>query len=91
LLEEVVSARNLSETANLNDVGDKYLLDNQGPNLIITINHLDGTPDILEYEVGDDLKITIPELSLLENFRRVYRRTIKIDINSTPVVSVELK
>lgn len=91
LLEDVVAARNYGETANLDDIGDKYLIDNQGPQLGININHLDDQPDILTYEVGDELKISIPELALYQSYRRIYKRNIKIDINSTPVVQLEVK
>ena len=91
LLEDIVAARNISQTANLNDIGDKFLEDNQGPALGINISHLDGVPSVLDYEVGDQVKVTIPELALNQSYRRIYRRSIKIDINSTPIVTIEVK
>jgi len=91
LLEGIVSARQISEVANLEDIGDKYLLDNQGPQTEIELNHIDGQPDFLDYEVGDEVKVTLPEIALMDDFRRVYRRNIKIDINSVPVVKIIVK
>lgn len=91
LLEEVLSERQIITTDTLNDKGDKFLLDNQSPILGLTITHPDDQPDILDYEVGDSLKFCIEELGLENIFKRVFRRTYKIDINSTPIVTLDLK
>lgn len=91
VLEEVLSERNIKTTDTLNDKGDKFLLDNQSPILGLTIAHLDGAPDILNYEVGDSLKFCIEELELENIFKRVFRRTLKIDSNEAVISVVDLK
>ena len=91
LLEEVLSERNIKTTDTLNDKGDKFLLDNQSPILGLTVTHLDDQPDILSYEVGDSLKFCIEELELENIFKRVFRRTLKIDSNESVIAIVDLK
>lgn len=91
VLEEVLPERNIKTTDTLNAKGDKFLLDNQSPILGLTITHVDGQPDILNYEVGDSLKVCIEELGIENVFKRVFRRTIRIDSNEAAIVSVDLK
>lgn len=91
LLEEALADRLIITAETLNDKGDRFLLDNQAPILGLTITHLDGQPNILDYEVGDLLKINIEELGIVNVFKRVFRRTLRIDSNATIIVTIDLK
>lgn len=91
LLEETLADRLIITAETLNDKGDRFLLNNQAPILGLTLTHLDGQPDILNYEVGDSLKINIEELGIINTFKRVFRRTLRIDSNTTIIVSLDLK
>lgn len=91
LLEEVLSERNIITTETLNDKGDKYLLDNQSPKIQLTINHIDGSPDITTYDVGDRIKIRISEIDIESVFMRVLKRTVSIDQQGATTVSIALQ
>jgi hypothetical protein len=91
LLEEVLSARDIITTDTLDDKGDKLLADFQSPILGLTINHLDNDINILDYEVGDSLRVKLMAVEIDDEFRRVYKRTIKIDTNGQIIVQLDLK
>jgi hypothetical protein len=91
LLEEVLSARDIITTDTLNDKGDKLLADFQSPILGLTINHLDNDISILDYDVGDSLRVKLITVGIDDEYRRVYKRTIKIDTNEQILVQVDLK
>ena len=91
LLEEALADRLIITAETLNDKGDRFLSDNQAPILGLTLTHLDGQPNILDYEVGDSLKVNIEELGIVNTFKRVFRRTLKIDSNANIIVSLDLK
>jgi len=91
LLEGILSETDVKESQTLQDRGDKFLEDNQAPLVQLTIRHEDGAPDILDYEVGDSLKINLPELDIDNSYKRVYKRTIDIDGSQKAVISLSLK
>lgn len=91
LLEDVVADRDVKELATLEDRGDKFLLDSQSPRIGLEINHLDNNPDINDYELGDSFKITIPELSIFGEYKRVYKRAFNIDTNSLATVTITVR
>jgi len=91
LLEEVLSARDIITTETLDDKGDKLLTEFQAPILGLTINHLDTDINILDYEVGDSLRVKLMPIGIDDEFKRIYKRTIKIDTNQQVVVQLDLK
>ena len=91
LLEDAVSERDVKELATLEDKGDRYLLDNQSPRISIEINHLDDNPDINNYELGDSFRVTIPEINLMNEVKRVYKRAFSIDTNSLAQVTISTR
>ncbi len=91
LLEGILSERDTGTVVNLNDKGDKFLNDNQGPRLIIEIVHKDGFPDLLNYEVGDSLKVRIPEAEVENVFKRVKKRTVKIDTQEQALITIQVE
>jgi hypothetical protein len=91
LLEEVLSARDIITTETLDDKGDKLLSDFQSPILGLTINHLDTDIDILDYDIGDSLRVKLMTVGIDDEFKRVYKRTIKIDTNQQIIVQLDLK
>ena len=91
LLEEVLSARDIITTDTLDDKGDKWLQDYQSPILGLSINVLDGDIDILNYEVGDSMRVKILNVGIDDEFRRLYKRIIKIDTNGQIIVGLDLR
>lgn len=91
LLEDALSERQIITTETLNDKGDRFLSDHQAPILGFTLTHLDGQPNILDYEVGDSLKVNIEELGIINTFKRIFRRSLRIDSNTAIIVSLDLK
>lgn len=91
LLEEVLSERNIITSETLNDKGDKYLLDNQSPKIQLTINHVDGDPDITSYDVGDRIKVKIAEIDLDLVSMRVLKKSVSIDQQEATTVSIALQ
>ncbi|MDO8656346.1 MAG: hypothetical protein Q7K45_03845 [Nanoarchaeota archaeon] len=91
LLEDVLADRDVKEITTLVDHGDKFLLDNQSPRIGLEINHIDGNPDINDYELGDTFKIKIPELSIFNEIKRVYKRAFSIDTNSLATVTITVR
>lgn len=90
-LENVVNERDTGIIANLNDKGDKYLIDNQSPILDFRIQHEDGDPDILNYDVGDSLRITLDEVDINNEYKRVISRQITIDTQGLALVTLRFK
>lgn len=91
LLEDVLSSRNVEETATLQDKGDRFLLENQSPIVQITITHPDGEPDIEDYDIGDSVRIRLTEMNIIDEWRRIYKRTVRVDSNGAAIVSLDLK
>lgn len=91
LLEDVISNRNISDTGLLDAEGDKFLRENQAPIQGITITHRDEQPDLLDYEVGDSVRVYLNEIALINVFKRIYHRSITIDENSAIIVQNEVK
>jgi hypothetical protein len=91
LLEDVVSDRSQSSLPNLADMGNQALRDNQSPQILLTLSHNDGEPDILNYSIGDSLAMTIPEVNMTNELHRVLKRTVSIDANELAQVDLEVK
>lgn len=90
-LEDVLSARDVTVLQTLQDKGDKYLLENQSPRVELTISHIDDSPDMLNYSLGDTLKINIPEANIVNQYMRVYKRSFTLDNGELPIVTLTLK
>lgn len=89
LHEATLAEKGVSSTDELDDRGDKFLEDNDTPedNRSITITHVDGFPvSLTDYELGDTVKVQIPEEDIDENLR-VIKRTIALK-NSAVKISV---
>ena len=91
LLEEVLSAREIITTETLNDKGDKFLADYQSPILTISLNHNDADLNILDYEVGDSIRVTIETMEIEAVYKRIYKRILKIDTNEHTLVTLDVK
>jgi len=90
-LEGTVNERDTGTVANLNDKGDKYLIDNQSPMLDFRIQHTDGDPDILNYDIGDLLRVKLDEVDINNEYKRVLSRQITIDTQGLCLVTVRFK
>lgn len=91
LLEDVLSERDTGVTANLNDKGDKFLSDNQSPVLDLNIVHKDGDPDILNYDVGDSVRVKLSEVDINNEFKRIKKRKIQIDTQLQAIVTITVE
>lgn len=91
LLEEMIADRAIITSDTLNDKGGRYLLDNQSPRPVLEINHVDGDPDIMDYEVGDSLKVQLNKLNIDNYDKRVMSRRVSIDANQMAIVTVSLQ
>lgn len=91
LLEDVVTARDIKTTETLNDKGDRLLLDTQAPIVELQITHLDGQPDILNYDVGDSFRFTISEVGLNLIYKRVTKRTVNISQEGKVTATLTIK
>lgn len=87
LLEDITSEKGIGTTVNLEDRGDQFLADNAFPVDTIRVEHVDGTPNIESYRVGDTVRLKFGEISLDTNLR-IYRRQIKISTKGNAVVSL---
>lgn len=90
-LEESVNERDIGTTASLNDRGDKWLLENQSPILDFQISHTDGDPDILTYDVGDSLRVSLEEVGINNEYKRVVTRAISIDTQGQCLVNLKFE
>ena len=91
LLENTLSERDIITSDTLNDKGDKYLLENQSPRPELTIYIQDNTPDILNYDIGDNLKIKIDELNFNNVYKRLYKRSVSISSENQAIVTLNFK
>ena len=91
LLEDVQNEKDVKTTATLDDKGDAFLLKNQSPQVTVDISHLDDSPDILDYDIGDSVRLTISEMNLDDVTMRVLKRTVSINSDTMASVGVSLK
>lgn len=91
LHEDVLSESGVKLTATLNDRGDKHLEKNKNPDAarIIKIKHLQGSPSISSYNVGDYVTVRINDIGLDES-RRVIKREVEYK-NGQAVISLDLE
>ena len=87
LQEDVLPARDIITTATLDDKGDKLLELQQAPMPSIDITHIGDDPEVTDYEVGDSLRVTIAQLGITDEFKRVFKRTVNIDSNGLATVT----
>jgi hypothetical protein len=90
-LESVLKQNSISEAISLEDAGDKYLADNQSPIEKLSISHSDDTPDILAYNMGDSVRVTILNLELNRVLKRIYKRKVDVDVNGECKITLTLK
>lgn len=90
-LEDVVSNRDVIESATLDATGDRFLLENQSPRETFTIIHVDDDPDIANYGIGDSVRVTIEKLGVTGQYKRVMKRTIACEGADMALVTLTLK
>lgn len=90
LLENVLTESSIITTETLDDKGDKNLADNQSPRREVAIEVLDN-PSVLDYQVGDEVRVKIPEEDINDEYLRLYKRTIQIDDNGAVRVALDVK
>lgn len=78
LHEDVITKKGVSETDTLNDHGDRFLELNTSPSAGRSLNltHLEGTPAITSYNVGDVVKVKLADIEVDATFR-VMRRSLR--------------
>lgn len=82
LLEDVLSMRNEASSNVLDEVGDRFLKDNQSPIAKFSnLKHADGNPNITEYNVGDTIRLSVPQIQ--HNFLKPRVLAREITINET--------
>lgn len=90
-LESVVSDPDVKVLQTLNDKGDRYLNLNQAPTPQLEITHSDDDPSIVDYEVGDSLRVTIEKVGITNTYMRVLSRSVDIDGNGLAKIKVVVK
>jgi hypothetical protein len=90
-LEDVLSKRDVIESATLDAAGDRFLLESQSPRETFTISHVDDVPDIKNYSVGDSVRVTIQKLGFSDQYKRVTRRAVACDGEDLAIVTLTLK
>lgn len=78
-LEAVLSERDIKELTTLQDKGDAYLNDYQSPNPELTIKHYDDKILFTDYNIGDTIRVNIPELGFDNTSKRVIRRQFSME------------
>lgn len=90
LLEEKLSERDIETTDTLNDKGDKYLSLNQSPIRTLVVTTTGDSPEIIDYQVGDSLKVQIASKNI-DSFMRVHKRTVEINPSGATSVTLTLR
>lgn len=90
LLEDVLPEKGVGTVTELEDRGEKFIDDNSVPSDVISISHLDGSPDLTTYNVGDTVKVKNQELDL-DTSLRIYRRTIKITPEGQATIQLDFE
>ena len=90
-LEDVLSSKDVIESATLDATGDRYLLDNQSPLETFTISHADDDPDITAYGIGDSVPLTIRKLGIVGQYKRIIKRSVTSDSDELATVSLTMK
>lgn len=85
LLEDGVSEKTVGSTTELDDRGTKFVDRNKLPTEGITLSHKDGTPDFTSYNVGDTVRVIIPDISF-DDTLRIIKRTLDIDNKGEAIV-----
>jgi hypothetical protein len=84
LQEDVLSEKDVSQATTLQDRGDQFLTDNKEPVSSFSLTHLDNTPDILDYSVGDTVRVRVDSIGL-DDLLRIKKRTIYVEGGSSQV------
>lgn len=80
-LEEVLQTYNVTETTTLQDKGDQKLTDEQEPLVGVGVEHWDD-PNLIpysDYNLGDTVRLDLPDLGLNEASIRVMRRELRLE------------
>lgn len=85
LLEDGISEKNVGTESELDDRGDKFIELNKLPTESINLSHKDGTPNVTSYNVGDTVRVVIPDIGF-DDTLRIIKRTIDIDAKGEAVV-----
>ena len=80
LLQNILSAKDVTEIETLQDKGDKYLNYYKYPQLRLTLTLNWNRVDWFQLEPGDLVRVKIPELQI-DAFQRIYKRTLDQDGN----------
>lgn len=88
LLEDVVADRQIITVETLIDKGKEVLASSQAPISIPSLSHIDDDPDMLSYNLGDSLPITLPEIEYTKTYRRIYKRSFALRGGMLPVISL---
>ncbi len=90
-LEDVLSEKDIIQSTTLDAKGDRFLLDNQSPLEVFSINHADDDPDIATYDIGDSVQLSIPKLGISKRYKRVIKRTVSSDSDELAIAVITLK
>lgn len=86
LSEAVLSEKGVGDTDELDDRGDRFLEENDSPedNREVSVSHVDGTPNITDYSLGDSVTVRI-EKEDIDTTMRVISRKVKYSKGSVTV------
>lgn len=82
-LEESLQERQIEQTATLNDKGDRRLADAQTPIVEFEAYHYDDIIEWDDYNLGDTIKVNLPDLGLSNESKRVKKREFKMDADKS--------
>ena len=83
LMEKTLQAREIIESTTLDDKGDLLLLLNQSPLINFRVEHYDNEIGWSDYNMGDNVKINFTDLGLINQTKRVIKRTFEMDVGKS--------
>jgi hypothetical protein len=75
LLEETLQEREIKELVTLQDKGDRRLADGQSPIVELSIEHYDDLLQWSDYNLGDSIKVNLPEIGFANETKRIVKRS----------------
>lgn len=92
LEEETLSESDVTELVTLQDKGDRYLALSQSPSIEFMAEHYDTVMLWDDYNLGDNIKVNVPEVGISSLSMRVIERTFTMDsTKSIGYIKVSLK
>jgi hypothetical protein len=92
LQETIQRETDIIEVATLNDKGDKTLSDNQSPLPEFSAEHVDEIIRWDSYNLGDNIKVNLPEVGFSNETKRVIKKEFSMDSSkSIGLIKVGLK